>query len=250
MQIGNSVFFKKFIKIFVDKLESVIYNRPIKYTYKEIKMAVFHYSRVSKEDQTVENQRLAAKQSSYIIDHWYADEGVSGGVKALDRPQFAEMMNHIQAGDTLIVSAADRIGRNTVDVISTVEKFQEMQVKVIIMAYGSLDLTSEIGMVVLSVAATFAQMERNSLKARTKAGIERTRSQGTKLGAPLKITPKDLKTMKEMADKGDNLNKIGSIFGFPRNTVERNLALWGDKLEEYKVEYNKRAAQYSSNKAN
>lgn len=207
-------------------------------------MSVFHYSRVSKEDQTVENQQLVASQSGMKIDHWYADEGVSGGIAALQRPQFALMMKEIKEGDILVVSAADRIGRNTVDVISTVERFQQMKVKVVILAYGNLDLTSEIGMVVLSLAATFAQLERSNLKSRTKAGLARTVSQGTKLGAPLKIAPHQMRLMKSRLDAGESLGQIGTAFGFPRNTIDRNLKAWGNKLDAYEVEYEARKAQY------
>lgn len=209
-------------------------------------MAVFHYSRVSNDTLTTENQQHTARISGYTVDHWYADDGVSGAVRALERPQFAEMMKHIKEGDTLIVSAADRIGRNTVDVISTVERFQAMKVKVIILAYGSLDLTSDIGMVVLSLAATFAQLERSGIQARTKAGLARTKAQGTKLGAPLKMTPKELTEICQKAEAGMNYNQLGKEYGYPRLTIERNVSKWGGKLEAYEKEYALRKKQYEA----
>lgn len=211
-------------------------------------MSVYFYSRVSTDMQTVENQQEVAKASGLTIDYWYADEGVSGGVKAFDRPQFAAMVAQMKAGSTIVTTAVDRIGRNTVDVIQTIEALAKMGISVFIMTFGKIDLTSEIGMMVLTIAAGFAQMEKSAIGRRTKEGMARVKKQGVKLGQPLKITPEQLEKMYEMEKNGVNVNRIATEFGMQRNTVDRNMEAWRGNLEGYVKEYEARQEQYRLSK--
>ena len=208
-------------------------------------MAVYLYSRVSLEDQSVANQKLAAQQAGHHIDYVFADTGVSGGVNAMDRPQFAALMAQLKAGDSLVVSAADRIGRKTADVILTVEKFVEMKVKLIILAYGSMDFTSDIGMAILSVGATFAALERSGLRRRTSQGMARVKAEGVMLGQPPKISPEKLSKMMEAKGRGISVSSIAKEFGIERSTVSRNLKRWEGKLPEHAQEWNARQSQYA-----
>lgn len=211
-------------------------------------MSVFLYSRVSLEDQSVANQKLAAQNAGNHIDHVFADSGISGGIKAMDRPEFARMMTHLKAGDTLVVSAADRIGRNTADVILTVEKFVEMKVKLIILAYGSMDFTSDIGMAMLTVGAAFAALERSELRRRTRAGMVRVKDEGVMLGQPLKISPKQLSKMLEDKARGITISSMAKEHRIERSTISRNLKRWEGKMEQYQQEYVKREGQYVESK--
>lgn len=211
-------------------------------------MTVFLYSRVSLDDQTAENQKLLAKGSGMTIDECFTDTGVSGGVKASLRPEFAKMVAAVKEGDHVVVSAVDRIGRDTIDVLSTVDMFQAKGVKVCVLAYGNLDLTSDMGRVVLTMAAAFAQLERAYLKTRTKQGMARTKAQGTKLGAPLKITPQNMQKMLEEKEGGASLEKIATKYGVARKTVARNLELWAGNLPQYQQEFQVRQAQYASSR--
>lgn len=211
-------------------------------------MSVYFYSRVSTDMQTVENQREAVRATGMSVDYWFSDEGVSGSIKALERPQFSLMVSQLKEGDTVMSTSVDRIGRNTVDVINTVEKLSEMKVRVVIMTYGNLDLTSEIGTMILTMGAAFAQMERSALKRRTKEGMARVKKEGVKLGQPLKITPEQMEEMLQMQTDGDSVYKIATVFDIPRNTVDRNLKLWTGDLEGYTKEYNERVEQYKASK--
>lgn len=208
-------------------------------------MAVYLYSRVSLEDQSVDNQKLAAEAAHHKIDYVFADSGISGGVKAMERPEFAKMMKQLKAGDTLVVSAADRIGRNTADVILTVEKFVEMDVKLVILAYGSMDFTSDIGMAILSIGATFAALERSGLRRRTSQGMARVKAEGVMLGQPLKIAPEQLGDMMEKRGRGISISSLANEYRIERSTISRNLKKWKGKLPEYSQEWNTRQAQYA-----
>jgi DNA invertase Pin-like site-specific DNA recombinase len=58
-------------------------------------MAIFGYGRVSTKDQQSETQRLELERAGYQVDYWFADEGVSGKIPSLQRPQFAKRLGQI-----------------------------------------------------------------------------------------------------------------------------------------------------------
>lgn len=211
---------------------------------------VYFYTRVSLDEQTTENQKLAAKAAGLTIDECFTDHGVSGGVKAMERPEFARMASLVKAGDVLAVNSVDRIGRDTVDVLSTVEMFQAKGVKVCVLAYGNLDLTSDMGKMILTIAAGFASLERSSLRTRTKQGMARTKAQGTKLGRPLKIAPDTLVDILRDREAGVPLEGLSQKYNIHRNTIHKNVTKWAGKVEDYRVEYKAREVQYAASKLN
>ena len=82
--------------------------------------ATIAYLRVSTDDQTTENQRRAI-ETRYNVSKWFVEEGVSGAIPAAQRSVMASLLNYVREGDTVVVVAIDRLGRNTIDVLTTVE---------------------------------------------------------------------------------------------------------------------------------
>lgn len=125
------------------------------------------YFRVSTVDQSIEAQRHAMGGS---FDREFSDEGVSGGVLAVDRPGFAKLLDHVRRGDTLCVYAVDRLGRDALDVQATVKRLVDAGVVVDIHGIGPL--VGDVAGLVLAVFAQLAEMERKKIAARTSAGRE------------------------------------------------------------------------------
>lgn len=148
-------------------------------------MTVLAYVRVSTDDQSTDAQRHSIA-ALHNVQHWFADEATNGGTKALDRPGFTELFKFARKGDTLVVSAIDRLGRDTIDVLVTVEALKAKGVMVLSMREG-FDLSSPIGKAMLAMLAAVAELERSNIKARQLAGIARARATGQKLGAPKRI---------------------------------------------------------------
>lgn len=140
------------------------------------------YVRVSTDDQTTEAQRHAISQR-YNVSEWFSDEATSGATKALQREGFKALNAYARKGDTVVVSAIDRMGRDTIDILETVEVLKNKGVTVVSMREG-FDLSSPVGKAMLTMLAAVAELERSNIKARQMAGIERARAQGKKLGAP------------------------------------------------------------------
>ncbi|EGX6952347.1 recombinase family protein [Aeromonas hydrophila] len=143
-------------------------------------MAVIGYLRVSTGEQCIGAQRHSIEQI-HKVETWFADEGVSGAVKALQRPGFAELFKFIRKGDTLIVPAVDRLGRNTIDVLNTVETLQGKGVSIISLREG-FDLSTPIGKAMLTMLAAVAELERSNIKTRQMAGIAKAKAEGKALG--------------------------------------------------------------------
>jgi DNA invertase Pin-like site-specific DNA recombinase len=210
-------------------------------------MTTFAYIRVSTttHDQTTENQRKLIADAGFTVDEYISEDGISGSIKACERTAFKYMMSRAKAGDTVIVTAVDRLGRNAIDVLSVVEDFKKLGIRLRVMQFDGTDLTSSTGKMLVTMMAAMAEMEKNLLIERTKAGLDRTKAQGTKLGAPLTIAPAMLKELMEKKAEGLSYEKLQALYNIPRNTIHRNLKSWEGKMEEYEQEWNVRQEQYN-----
>ncbi|CAM7707440.1 recombinase family protein [Enterobacter cloacae] len=148
---------------------------------------VIGYVRVSTSDQTVENQKQQINDAGYSVNRWFSDEAVSGAVKAANRPGFSELLNYVREGDTLVVIGIDRLGRNTIDVLSTVEILQTKGVKVVSLREG-FDLSTPVGKAMLTMMTGLASLEKDLIAERRTAGIKRAQSEGKHCGRPIKAT--------------------------------------------------------------
>lgn len=127
------------------------------------------YYRVSTTDQSIESQRAALTQGKKI-DREYLDEGVSGAVPAANRPGFRALLDYIREGDILHVYAVDRLGRDAIDVQSTIRALIEKGVTVEIRGLGQI--AKGVGELIIAVLAQVADMERQRIKERTTSGRE------------------------------------------------------------------------------
>lgn len=149
-------------------------------------MSTIAYYRVSTRDQTIENQRREIAKT-YTVDHEFFDEAISGSVKGEDRPGFSHMMTFIRKGDVLVVVDIDRVGRDSIDVQQNLATFKAMGVNVIITRLG-IDLSTEVGGLVITILSKVAEMERSKIMERANSGRARAKAEGVKFGRPSKAT--------------------------------------------------------------
>ena len=129
------------------------------------------YFRVSSDGQSIEAQRHALGGK---FDREFADEGVSGGVMAANRPGFAKLLDLVRAGDIVAIYAIDRLGRDAIDVQSTVKRLTEGGVALDIRGIGVS--SGDVAKLTLALFAQLAEMERAKIKERTAAGREAARA--------------------------------------------------------------------------
>ena len=123
------------------------------------------YYRVSTLDQSIEAQREALGGG---FDEEFTDEGVSGGTLTADRPGFGKLLAHVRKGDTLVVYAIDRLGRDALDVQATVKRLLDKGVIVDVRGLGPI--SGDAGKLIVAVLAQMAEIERNRIKERCDAG--------------------------------------------------------------------------------
>lgn len=183
-------------------------------------MLTVAYSRVSTADQTTDSQRHAIEER-YNIDRWYSDEDTSGSVRALDRPGFASLFEYVREGDTVVVYAIDRLGRDTVDVLTTVEALQGKGVTIVSHREG-FDLGTPMGKAMLTMLSAVAELERNNIKERQRAGLERAKAEGRKLGRPVAADPAEVARWRH--SHGASIRETAEHFGIGVSTVKRAIS--------------------------
>lgn len=178
---------------------------------------VVGYLRVSSDQQNNEAQRAAIKER-FNIERWYEDHATSGLTKGTDREGLSDLLNYVREGDIVVVFAIDRLGRNTIDVLETVELLNKLKVSLISIREG-FDLTSDHGKLLLTMLAGLAELERKNIKARQMAGINRAKSKGLKLGR--RKTIDDFEIRKWRAENSASIKETSEKFKVSISSVKR-----------------------------
>lgn len=181
-------------------------------------MAVFGYGRVSTVEQTADNQRLEIERAGYAVEYWYADT-VSGKAHAAQRKHFGDMLAKLRKKDTVVVSKLDRLGRDAPDVLATIMALAALNVEVVVLQLGKLDLTSPAGKLMLAMLAAVAEMERDLIVERTQAGLARAKAEGKVLGRPSKTTSEQRKAMAQGYANKQSVSALAKLYGVSRATV-------------------------------
>ena len=183
---------------------------------------VFAYCRVSTSGQTTDNQiqEIAAAGFNVLQTRAIA-ETISGSIAACERPGFKKLMEKLEAGDVLVVTKLDRLGRNAMDVRQTVEALADLGVKVHCMALGGVDLTSPAGKVTMAVISAVAEFERDLLIERTQAGLARAKSEGKVLGRPRALSDAQEAEALQRLDDGEAVAAVARALKTSRATVMR-----------------------------
>lgn len=183
---------------------------------------VFAYCRVSTSDQTTENQLQEIESAGFrLTPQRTITETISGSVASLERKGFGQLLVKLEPGDVLVVTKLDRLGRNAMDVRTTVELLTGMGVKVICLALGGVDLTSSAGKMTMQVVNAMAEFERDLLIDRTQAGLARAVSQGKRLGRPSSLSKLKAQKVQERLAAGEAVAVLAREFGTSRQTIMR-----------------------------
>lgn len=182
----------------------------------------FAYCRVSTAEQSTGNQVREIEGAGFKIDpKRIVTETVSGSVAAMERSGFARLVDRLEAGDILIVTKLDRLGRNAMDVRSTVESLAKEGVRVHCLALGGVDLTSPAGKMTMGVIAAVAEFERDLLVERTQAGLTRAKAEGRALGRPSVLTLEQQTIIRQRRSEGVSLGALAAEYRVSRAAIQR-----------------------------
>jgi putative DNA-invertase from lambdoid prophage Rac len=182
----------------------------------------FAYVRVSTAGQTTENQVREIEAAGFKVDaRRVVSETVSGSSAIEQRPGFTRLLDRLERDDVLIVTKMDRLGRNAIDVATTVGKLAEMGVRVHCLALGGMDLTSPAGRMTMGVINSVAQFERDLILERTHAGMARAKAEGAVLGRPATLGAVQRQAVAAALSAGASVSALAREYRTSRQTIMR-----------------------------
>ena len=143
------------------------------------KIRVAAYARVSTDDQDGSYESQITHYTSVIKNNpnWefagmFADEGISG-TQADTRPGFKKMINLCESGkvDIVITKSISRFARNTIDCLTYIRKLKSLGVAVLF-EKENVNTLEASGELLITILASMAQQESESISKNTKMGIE------------------------------------------------------------------------------
>ena len=146
-------------------------------------------------------------------------EDRASGAKA-ERPGLTACLDHLRAGDVLVVLDLDRLGRLAGELVALIDGLEKQGVG--FRALNSpMDTTTPQGRAFLQIQAAFAEMERNVIRQRVREGLAAARARGRKGGRPRVMTPDKLRYARHlMADRGRSIPSIqAELGGMPTSTL-------------------------------
>lgn len=194
-------------------------NQPIRTFLLHWGMALIGYARVSTLEQEPALQQDALKLAG--CEKVFVDKA-SG---ALDRrPQLDKMLEHLRAGDTVVVWRLDRLGRSLKNLIALIEQLAEAGVGFKSVTEAQIDTTSAGGKLIFSIFGALAEFERALIQERTKAGLVAARARGRKGGRPRAMTEDKVLVAKKLyGERSHTVQEIADVLNVSRKTIYRYL---------------------------
>jgi DNA invertase Pin-like site-specific DNA recombinase len=174
-------------------------------------MKIALYTRVSTQDQSVGMQtsdlRRYCDQRGFEVYKEYCDQGISGTKDK--RPALDELMNDAKKKrfDAILCWRFDRFARSTKHLITALEEFRHLGIE-FISYQENIDTSSPLGKAMFTIVSAIAELERNILLERVRAGLRRAKESGKVLGRP-KRSDLNVEELRKMRDQGLSFRKIG-----------------------------------------
>ena len=195
------------------------------------------YSRVSTQGQDFNRQidelRAYAISQSWTVDAIFAEK-ISGAKKNDERLELSRMMDFIDAHqvDKVLIWELSRLGRNTIEVLKTIELLNEAKVSLFIKNYSIETLDADgkpniMAQFLVTILAEVARMERSTIKERMDSGYKQFRSLGGKVGRKEGYTKSSDMYRNEYSDiirllkKGLSLRNVAKLTNHSLNTVSK-----------------------------
>jgi DNA invertase Pin-like site-specific DNA recombinase len=183
------------------------------------------YLRVSTDGQTVDNQRLAleavCEQRGWQVVEMYADSGVSGAKGRKQRPGLDALLKDASRGrfSVVLAWALDRLGRSLLDLLDTLSELETAGVA-LVLHQQAIDTTTPAGRMFFQVTGAFAEFERAMIRSRVKAGLDRAKARGVRLGRP-RTGAKIEAVIRSRLARGEGVKKVAKAIGVGNGTVSR-----------------------------
>ena len=178
---------------------------------------IFGYARVSTDAQDLTNQLAALKAAGR--EKIFRDKLT--GAHA-DRPQLQALLRKVATGDVVIVSAVDRLSRDTTDLLVIARDLEKAGAGLRSIAEPLIDTTSDFKELILAIFGIAAKLERRRIIDRTARGRADAKAKGVKFGRKPKLTIHQQREAIKRRDKdGETLRSIARSYNVSPQTIQR-----------------------------
>jgi DNA invertase Pin-like site-specific DNA recombinase len=182
------------------------------------------YGRVSTRDQNPDGQHDALKAAG--CDEVLIDKA-SG--KLARRPALDDALRIARAGDQLVITKLDRLGRSLEHLITLSRVLEASGVDLVVLDQG-IDTSTAVGRMFFQILGAIAEFEHALMSERTRDGLAAARARGRTGGQKPKLTARQAKIAQDMYDEVDDdarrrytVAQIAAEFGVTRPTIYRHL---------------------------
>ena len=188
------------------------------------KQRIAVYARVSTTDQSTDSQlldlRRYVRERGWTIFKEYCDNGISGTTES--RPALNRLMDDAKKRkfDVVLVWRFDRFARSTRHLINALEEFRNLGID-FVSYQENIDTSSPLGSAIFTIISAVAQLERDIIAERVKAGLRRAVDSGKQLGRPRASI--DLEKLNRLHSEGRSHRQIAAELGLSHATVGRML---------------------------
>lgn len=193
----------------------------------------FGYMRVSTGHQTTDRQEDALVEAGVDVRDIYRD--VASGAR-FERVALEELIGTLEvhdgervrrggvvrAGDTIIVTSLDRLGRSLSQVIATADELHAAGI-VLKTIKESIDYSTSIGRMLAGIFASLAEYERTLMLERVSDARAAARARGANTGRPATLTADQRRQIQRLHAAGESVPSLVTTFGVSRRTVYRAL---------------------------
>ncbi|POH68200.1 resolvase [Cryobacterium zongtaii] len=186
------------------------------------------YARVSTRQQFTDRQEIDLLSAGVRRDDLYVDHGVSGALAS--RPAFDRAVEALEAGDTLVITTLDRLGRSTQNMLAFAEELRGRGagLRVLNLGGGDVDTATPMGSMLFTIMAALGQMEHEIKRERVIDSIAKRRDAGKNLGGrPRSITDSQIRHARSLIEHGEIAAEVARSLGMSRATLYRRVGALG-----------------------
>ncbi|MCV7407340.1 recombinase family protein [Mycobacterium marseillense] len=183
--------------------------------------AILGYARVSTAVQDLDAQLVALASAGVDAECVFTDK-LSGSAKT-HRPGLAAMLEYARAGDTVVVTAIDRLGRSVTEVTRTISELGERRILLRALREG-VDTATPTGRAVAAIMATLAELELELGRERRASSRQSRRTRQLPPTKPHKLSRARQEQLRRLAATGEPVRELATAFGIGRATAYRYLA--------------------------
>jgi len=178
------------------------------------------YARVSTVEQNPDHQtdallRAGVDRGDIHVDH-------ASGAKA-SRQKLDLVLQLLRAGDVLVVTRLDRLGRSVLHLVTLGAQLRDRGVGLKVVEQG-IDTATAEGRAMFGMLSVLAELQRELIVANTRDGLAAARARGRRGGRPPKLSPDQVALAQRLYDAGEHtVAQIAGMLTVPRSTVYGHL---------------------------